>query len=243
MRVRLVVAYDGTNYHGWQIQNNAISVEEVLQEALRELLREPVELIGASRTDAGVHAQGNVAVFDTDTRIPAEKIAIAVNQRLPEDIRVMKSEQVEETFHPRYAVSEKTYEYRISNVPIQLPTERLYSYFVYLPLDIEKMQKAAQLFIGEHDFAGFCSAKSQVQTTVRTIYRCEIEKMGHQICIRVTGSGFLYNMVRIIAGTLIAVGKEKLSPQDVRNAIEAKDRTLAGATAQAQGLFLMEVYY
>ena len=131
MRVRLVVAYDGTNYHGWQIQNNAISVEEVLQEALRELLREPVELIGASRTDAGVHAQGNVAVFDTDTRIPAEKIAIAVNQRLPEDIRVMKSEQVEETFHPRYAVSEKTYEYRISNVPIQLPTERLYSYFVY----------------------------------------------------------------------------------------------------------------
>ena len=120
MRVRLVVAYDGTNYHGWQIQNNAISVEEVLQEALRELLREPVELIGASRTDAGVHAQGNVAVFDTDTRIPAEKIAIAVNQRLPEDIRVMKSEQVEETFHPRYAVSEKTYEYRISNVPIQL---------------------------------------------------------------------------------------------------------------------------
>ena len=130
MRVRLVVAYDGTNYHGWQIQNNAISVEEVLQEALRELLREPVELIGASRTDAGVHAQGNVAVFDTDTRIPAEKIAIAVNQRLPEDIRVMKSEQVEETFHPRYAVSEKTYEYRISNVPIQLPTERLYSYSV-----------------------------------------------------------------------------------------------------------------
>lgn len=161
MRVRLVVAYDGTNYHGWQIQNNAISVEEVLQEALRELLREPVELIGASRTDAGVHAQGNVAVFDTDTRIPAEKIAIAVNQRLPEDIRVMKSEQVEETFHPRYAVSEKTYEYRISNVPIQLPTERLYSYFVYLPLDIEKMQKAAQLFIGEHDFAGFCSAKAR----------------------------------------------------------------------------------
>ena len=159
MRVRLVVAYDGTNYHGWQIQNNAISVEEVLQEALRELLREPVELIGASRTDAGVHAQGNVAVFDTDTRIPAEKIAIAVNQRLPEDIRVMKSEQVEETFHPRYAVSEKTYEYRISNVPIQLPTERLYSYFVYLPLDIEKMHKAAQLLSGNTTLPDSCSAK------------------------------------------------------------------------------------
>ena len=215
MRVRLVVAYDGTNYHGWQIQNNAISVEEVLQEALRELLREPVELIGASRTDAGVHAQGNVAVFDTDTRIPAEKIAIAVNQRLPEDIRVMKSEQVEETFHPRYAVSEKTYEYRISNVPIQLPTERLYSYFVYLPLDIEKMQKAAQLFIGEHDFAGFCSAKSQVQTTVRTIYRCEVEKMGH--------------------------GRREISV--VEEAITKADRALAGPTAPPEGLTLIKINY
>ncbi|CDD36175.1 tRNA pseudouridine synthase A 2 [Roseburia sp. CAG:309] len=243
MRVRLVVAYDGTNYHGWQIQNNAISVEEVLQEALRELLREPVELIGASRTDAGVHAQGNVAVFDTDTRIPAEKIAIAVNQRLPEDIRVMKSEQVEDTFHPRYAVSEKTYEYRISNVPIQLPTERLYSYFVYLPLDIEKMQKAAQLFIGEHDFAGFCSAKSQVQTTVRTIYRCEVEKMGHQICIRVTGSGFLYNMVRIIAGTLIEVGLGRRKISTAEEAITKADRALAGPTAPPEGLTLIKIDY
>ena len=205
MRVRLVVAYDGTNYHGWQIQNNAISVEEVLQEALRELLREPVELIGASRTDAGVHAQGNVAVFDTDTRIPAEKIAIAVNQRLPEDIRVMKSEQVEETFHPRYAVSEKTYEYRISNVPIQLPTERLYSYFVYLPLDIEKM--------------------------------------GHQICIRVTGSGFLYNMVRIIAGTLVEVGLGRREISVVEEAITKADRALAGPTAPPEGLTLIKINY
>ena len=243
MRVRLVVAYDGTNYHGWQIQNNAISVEEVLQEALRELLREPVELIGASRTDAGVHAQGNVAVFDTDTRIPAEKIAIAVNQRLPEDIRVMKSEQVEETFHPRYAVSEKTYEYRISNVPIQLPTERLYSYFVYLPLDIEKMHKAAQLFIGEHDFAGFCSAKSQVQTTVRTIYRCEVEKMGHQICIRVTGSGFLYNMVRAITGTVLYAAEGKFAPEDIPAILERGDRSAAGPTVPPGGLYLTRLWY
>lgn len=243
MRVRLIVAYDGTNYHGWQIQNNAITVEEILQQALCDLLQEPIELVGASRTDAGVHARGNVAVFDTHTRIPAEKIAIAVNQRLPEDIRVMQSEEVEEQFHPRYAESEKTYEYHISNVPIQLPTRRLYSYFVYLPLDVEKMQEAAKLFVGEHDFAGFCSAKSQVQTTVRTIYDCQVEKEGDEICIRVRGNGFLYNMVRIIAGTLVEVGLGRRKLSTVSQAIEKADRSLAGPTAPPEGLTLIKIEY
>lgn len=243
MRVRLIVAYDGTNYHGWQIQKNAITVEEILQQALCDLLQEPIELVGASRTDAGVHARGNVAVFDTHTRIPAEKIAIAVNQRLPEDIRVMQSEEVEEQFHPRYAESEKTYEYHISNVPIQLPTRRLYSYFVYLPLDVEKMQEAAKLFVGEHDFAGFCSAKSQVQTTVRTIYDCQVEKEGDEICIRVRGNGFLYNMVRIIAGTLVEVGLDRRKLSTVSQAIEKADRSLAGPTAPPEGLTLIKIEY
>lgn len=243
MRVRLIVAYDGTNYHGWQIQKNAITVEEILQQALCDLLQEPIELVGASRTDAGVHARGNVAVFDTHTRIPAEKIAIAVNQRLPEDIRVMQSEEVEEQFHPRYAESEKTYEYHISNVPIQLPTRRLYSYFVYLPLDVEKMQEAAKLFVGEHDFAGFCSAKSQVQTTVRTIYDCQVEKEGDEICIRVRGNGFLYNMVRIIAGTLVEVGLGRRERSTVSQAIEKADRSLAGPTAPPEGLTLIKIEY
>ncbi|MDD7350292.1 MAG: tRNA pseudouridine(38-40) synthase TruA [Clostridiales bacterium] len=243
MRVRLIVAYDGTNYHGWQIQKNAITVEEILQQALCDLLQEPIELVGASRTDAGVHAWGNVAVFDTHTRIPAEKIAIAVNQRLPEDIRVMQSEEVEEQFHPRYAESEKTYEYHISNVPIQLPTRRLYSYFVYLPLDVEKMQEAAKLFVGEHDFAGFCSAKSQVQTTVRTIYDCQVEKEGDEICIRVRGNGFLYNMVRIIAGTLVEVGLGRRKLSTVSQAIEKADRSLAGPTAPPEGLTLIKIEY
>lgn len=243
MRVRLIVAYDGTNYHGWQIQKNAITVEEILQQALCDLLQEPIELVGASRTDAGVHARGNVAVFDTHTRIPAEKIAIAVNQRLPEDIRVMQSEEVEEQFHPRYAESEKTYEYHISNVPIQLPTRRLYSYFVYLPLDVEKMQEAAKLFVGEHDFAGFCSAKSQVQTTVRTIYDCQVEKEGDEICIRVRGNGFLYNMVRIIAGTLVEVGLGRRKLSTVSQAIEKADRSLAGPTAPPEGLTLIKIEY
>lgn len=243
MRVRLIIAYDGTNYHGWQIQKNAITVEEILQQALCDLLQEPIELVGASRTDAGVHARGNVAVFDTHTRIPAEKIAIAVNQRLPEDIRVMQSEEVEEQFHPRYAESEKTYEYHISNVPIQLPTRRLYSYFVYLPLDVEKMQEAAKLFVGEHDFAGFCSAKSQVQTTVRTIYDCQVEKEGDEICIRVRGNGFLYNMVRIIAGTLVEVGLDRRKLSTVSQAIEKADRSLAGPTAPPEGLTLIKIEY
>lgn len=243
MRVRLIVAYDGTNYHGWQIQKNAITVEEILQQALCDLLQEPIELVGASRTDAGVHARGNVAVFDTHTRIPAEKIAIAVNQRLPEDIRVMQSEEVEQQFHPRYAESEKTYEYHISNVPIQLPTRRLYSYFVYLPLDVEKMQEAAKLFVGEHDFAGFCSAKSQVQTTVRTIYDCQVEKEGDEICIRVRGNGFLYNMVRIIAGTLVEVGLGRRKLSTVSQAIEKADRSLAGPTAPPEGLTLIKIEY
>ena len=242
-RIRIFVAYDGTNYCGWQIQPNGITIEEKLNKALNRLTGEDIRVIGASRTDSGVHALGNVAVFDTESPIPPERFSYALNQRLPEDIRVMKSEQVEETFHPRYAVSEKTYEYRISNVPIQLPTERLYSYFVYLPLDIEKMHKAAQLFIGEHDFAGFCSAKSQVQTTVRTIYRCEVEKMGHQICIRVTGSGFLYNMVRIIAGTLVEVGLGRRKISTVEEAISKADRALAGPTAPPEGLTLIKIDY
>ena len=177
-RYKMIVAYDGTNYHGWQIQKNAITVEEILQQALCDLLQEPIELVGASRTDAGVHARGNVAVFDTHTRIPAEKIAIAVNQRLPEDIRVMQSEEVEEQFHPRYAESEKTYEYHISNVPIQLPTRRLYSYFVYLPLDVEKMQQAAAYLKGKHDYKSFCGNPRMKKSTVRVVDKIEITRKG-----------------------------------------------------------------
>ena len=145
MRVKLTVAYDGSSYHGWQIQNNALSVEEVLTKALHELLGEEIDL-------------GNVAVFDTNTRIPAEKIAIAVNQRLPEDIRVMRSEKVSLSFHPRHCPSRKTYEYWITNAEIQQPVKRMYSHFVYIPLNVERMRKAAELFRGEHDFGGFCSA-------------------------------------------------------------------------------------
>lgn len=243
MRIKLIVAYDGTAYHGWQIQKNAISVEQILITALRELLQEEIELVGASRTDTGVHALGNVAVFDTETRIPAEKIALALNQRLPEDIRVMQSEEVEKDFHPRYCVSKKTYEYRITNARIQLPTKRLYSYFVYSPLDVERMREAAQYFPGEHDFGGFCSAGSQIKTTVRTIYDIKITQAGEDISIQITGNGFLYNMVRIIAGTLVEVGMGRREPESVKQAIERAERSLAGPTAPACGLTLINIDY
>lgn len=241
MRICLTVAYDGTNYHGWQIQKNAVTIEGILTQALRELLHEEVELAGASRTDAGVHALGNVAVFDTQTRIPADKLAVALNQRLPEDIRIMRSEQVPDSFHPRYAVKRKTYEYSITNAGIQLPTKRLYSYFVYIPLDVERMQMVAPFFIGEHDFAGFCSAGSQIATTVRRIDDIKIIQNGEDIKIQITGNGFLYNMVRIIAGTLVEVGKGRLAPERVRQAIDRADRSLAGPTAPANGLTLLEI--
>lgn len=242
-RILLVVAYDGTNYHGWQFQDNAIAVEQVLTEACKDLFQEEIVLIGASRTDTGVHAMGNVAVFDTDTRIPAEKICYALNQRLPEDIRIQRSFEVPDSFHPRYTKTEKIYEYTIENKKICLPTNRLYSYFVYQQLDIEAMQRAAAYFVGEHDFQSFCAAGSQVKSTVRSIYSMEVEEMGDLVKIRVRGNGFLYNMVRILAGTLIEVGKGRIKPGHMNEIIKSKDRSQAGPTAPAHGLSLIEIKY
>ncbi len=207
-RVRLTVAYDGTNYCGWQIQANGNTVQAELNRHLSQLLQEEIMTIGASRTDAGVHALGNVAVFDTNARMPGEKISYALNQRLPEDIRIQCSEEVAADFHPRYRESEKTYEYRILNRRFPLPTERFYSYFYHYNLDLEKMREGAAYLIGEHDFASFCGAGAQVKTTVRTVTGIDIAKESDIVTIRVTGKGFLYNMVRIITGTLIEIGEE-----------------------------------
>ena len=242
-RVRMVLAYDGTNYCGWQLQPNGITIEEVLNQALSELLREPVAVIGASRTDSGVHAEGAVAVFDTENRMPADKICFALNQRLPEDIRVLQSDEVPLTWHPRKQNCVKTYEYRILNRKISMPTRRLYSHFCYFDMDVEKMQQAAEYLLGEHDFKSFCGAGAQVKTTVRTIYDFQIKKEDDEICMRITGSGFLYNMVRILAGTLIEVGSGARKPEDMLEIIEAKDRKKAGATAPARGLTLIKIQY
>ena len=252
-RILLRIAYDGTDYAGWQIQKNAVTVESVLTEALRDLLKEKIELIGASRTDAGVHALGNVAVFDTETRIPPEKIAIAVNQRLPDSIRVQSSEEVTKKFHPRYCDSIKTYEYTILNASIAIPTESRYSYHVYRNLDIIAMRKAAEVLVGTHDFSAFCSAGSQVKSKVRTIIKVEINEIPlasffrnypqRKIVIRVSGTGFLYNMVRIIVGTLVEAGEGRRSIETVREAVEKGERNLAGPTAPPQGLMLIGIQY
>ena len=242
-RVRLTVSYDGTNYCGWQIQNNGITVEEVLNQALRELLDEEISVIGASRTDSGVHALGNVAVFDTETKIPAEKIALALNQRLPEDVKIQKSEEVPADWHPRFCDSIKTYEYKILNRKIPNPLERFYSYFTYMDLDVAKMKEAAAYIVGEHDFACFCSSGSQVQSTVRRVHSLIVEKNGDMISIRIRGNGFLYNMGRIIAGTLMQVGMGAYSPEYVKEIIASKDRKMAGPTAPACGLTLVGIEY
>lgn len=242
-RVKLTVAYDGTNYRGWQLQPNGVTIEEVLNQHLTELMREPITVIGASRTDSGVHARGNVAIFDTENRMPADKICFALNQRLPEDIRIQKSEEVPLTWHPRKANCTKTYEYKILNCKIPMPLERLYSHFCYHNLDVEKMRQAAQYILGEHDFKSFCTVRTQAEETVRTVYSLDVDKVDDMITIRISGSGFLYNMVRIIAGTLMKVGMGIYPPEHVEEIIDARDRQQAGQTALARGLTLVSLDY
>lgn len=242
-RVMLKVAYDGTNYHGWQIQPNVVTIESVLNKTLSELFHENIKVIGASRTDTGVHAMGNIAVFDTTARIPAEKISYALNQRLPEDIRIQLSTEVASDFHPRHQNSKKTYEYKILNCAFPMPVYRLYSYFTYVKLDVEKMSEAASYLVGEHDFKSFCSTKTVAETTVRTIYDIDVEKSQDMIVIRITGSGFLYNMVRIIAGTLMEAGKGTIAPEHMADILKARDREKAGPTLPACGLTLIGYEY
>lgn len=266
-RVMLTVAYDGTNYSGWQLQPNAVTIESVLNRCLSELTGEAVEVIGASRTDSGVHALGNVAVFDTGSRIPAEKFSYALNQRLPEDIRIRGSVEVAADFHPRHCESIKTYEYRICNAAFPLPTRRLYAHFTYVPLNVSLMEEAAVYLVGEHDFKSFCSVDTQAKTTVRRIEEIRVWEepaMGNdaaggtemlfpaertdaeittcserEIVIRVRGRGFLYNMVRIIAGTLMEVGRGQIAPELMGEILLACDRQKAGPTAPACGLTLI----
>lgn len=239
-RVKLTVAYDGTAYSGFQVQPEAPTIEGELNKHLSALLSEEIRVIGASRTDAGVHALCNVAVFDTESRIPGEKFSYALNQRLPEDIRILGSEEVAPDFHPRHCDSEKTYEYRITVGEFPIPTKRLYSWCTYHKLDAAKMQQAAAYLVGEHDFKSFCSVKTEVESTVRTIYALDVEEQGTDIVIRVRGNGFLYNMVRIIAGTLAEVGKGRINPEKMQEILQNQDRQAAGPTAPPQGLMLVK---
>ncbi len=242
-RIRLTVAYDGTAYCGWQIQPNGITIEEVLNRELSGLTGEKTRVTGASRTDAGVHAMGNIAVFDSETTIPPERVAHALNCRLPEDIAVVKSEEVPGEWHPRREKSVKTYVYRILNREMPDPVRRLTTYHVSFPLDLAKMQEAAGYLKGEHDFKSFCNVRTEVEDTVRTVYDLDVARKEDVITIRIRGNGFLYNMVRIIAGTLLDAGRGAYSPDRVKEILELRNRAAAGATAPPQGLMLMEISY
>ena len=243
-RVKLVVAYDGTNYHGWQLQPGAVTIEQVLNETLTELLGEPIAVIGASRTDSGVHALGNVAVFDTEHRMPGEKVCFALNQRLPADIRIQSSCEVPDGWHPSRCPCVKTYEYRILNRSVELPQQRLHTAFCRVPADVERMRRGAAFLVGEHDFKSFCNVRTQAESTVRRVYDIQVERdAGDVITIRIRGNGFLYNMVRIIAGTLLKTGMGQMEPEAVRTALEARDRQAAGPTAPARGLTLVGIEY
>jgi len=269
-RIMLTVSYDGTNYHGWQLQPGMATIEGELNKALLLLTGEVIQVTGASRTDAGVHALGNVAVFDTMSHIPAGKFSYALNQRLPDGIIIQNSEEVPLDFHPRRCKCRKIYEYTILNRRFPLPEYRNTAHFYYGNLDIEKMQEACKAFTGEHDFAGFCSSGTQAKSTVRTIYSLQVIEnsagsiynmegpgnnsladgldaynldTGRIIKIRVQGNGFLYNMVRIIAGTLIEAGSGRIMPEDMEEIIASCDRSRAGATAPAKGLKLIQILW
>ena len=243
MRIKLTVAYDGTAYAGYQSQTNGVAIQDVLEEAIADLFSEKIRTMNASRTDAGVHAEGNVAVFDAETKMDPSKIAFALNARLPEDIRITCSERVPDDFHPRFQETVKTYEYRILNRVHPDPMLRLYAMHYYYPLDAEKMDRAAKRIVGTHDFSSFCAAGNSTKTTVRTIYEAGVRREGDLITFSVTGNGFLYNMVRILVGTLIEIGSEKREPEEMTEIIEARDRSRAGDTALAKGLVLKEIRY
>lgn len=269
-RILLTVAYDGTGFSGFQAQKSAVpTIERELNRAITELTGAETEVSGASRTDAGVHALCNLAVFDTDSRIPAQKFSNALNVRLPEQICVIDSREVPADFHPRFCDTVKTYDYVIYNAPFPSPRRRRFSFYSYTPFDVERMRQAAQYLVGEHDFKSFCSVHTQAQTTVRTVTGIEvIEKpcaeeqtamlagqgaetesaqeqparrgvSPREIVIRVSGTGFLYNMVRIIAGTLMEAGRGAIEPEQVKSILEACDRSKAGPTAPPEGLTLV----
>lgn len=242
--IKLTIEYDGTNYHGWQIQKNAVTIQEHVEKALSRLLGVQTGVTGCSRTDVGVHAYGQVAHFFTESTIPGEKFSYALNNLLPEDIVVQTSEEVPEDFHSRYASKGKKYRYLICNTAHQSALMRNRACHVRPELDFEQMGKAAAHFVGEHDFAAFQATGGQVRSTVREIYSMSVRKKEDKLIeLEVSGNGFLYNMVRIIAGTLIYVGMGKLSESDIPGIIGGLDRTKAGKTAPAQGLYLMEIYY
>lgn len=241
--IKLTIEYDGTNYHGWQIQKNAKTIQGVILDAIKKLTREEIVLNGSGRTDSKVHAYGQVANFKTNSNIPPERFAHALNRILPDDIVVKKSEEVDMDFHARYSAQAKIYRYLIYNSKFPSPLLRNRAWYVPYSLNFEEMMRAAEFFRGTHDFSAFRAVGSTVESSIRTISRISLEKKSDIISLEVTSNGFLYNMMRIIAGTLVDVGRGKFKCEDVKGIIESRDRKKAGQTAPPEGLYLVRVYY
>lgn len=241
--IKLTIEYEGSDFNGWQKQPNKLNIQGTIEKVLESITGEKVELNASGRTDAGVHAIGQVANFKTNSNIPIEKFAIAINSRLKKTIVVKKAEEVEENFHARYNCKKKTYEYVINNSEYGSAVFRNLAYHIPQKLNVEKMNKASKLFIGEHDFKAFKSSGTSSKSSVRIIYDTSVIKDEDNIKIRLTGNGFLYNMVRIISGTLVDVGLGKMEPEEITRIIEEKDRTKAGKTLPAHGLYLISVEY
>ncbi|MEA4846229.1 MAG: tRNA pseudouridine(38-40) synthase TruA [Clostridiaceae bacterium] len=243
--IKLIIEYDGTNYCGWQVQENGPTIQGSIEKALFKLTGENITVHGSGRTDAGVHARGQVANFTTESSIPQEKFAYALNNKLPGDIVIKESEEVPLDFHARFSAIGKKYSYLIINSRFPSALLRNHAYHVNYceRLDICRIKKAAEAFIGTYDFSGFMATGSKVSDTVRTIYDLSVEQEEELIRFNYKGSGFLYNMVRIITGTLLYSGIGKINPEDMRDIILSKERDRAGVTLPAQGLYLEEVYY
>ena len=241
--IKLTIEYDGKDYNGWQKQPNHLNIQGEIERAIQNVTGEEVELIGSGRTDAGVHAFGQVANFKIESNFPIEKMATAINSQLKQSIRVLKAEEVSLEFHSRYHCHQKTYMYVIENSEQGTAIYRNNTYHISQPLDVEAMQKAASYLEGEHDFSSFKSSGTSSKSSVRTIYKAQVLKEQSRVIIQLTGNGFLYNMVRIIAGTLVDVGLGNILPDEMKNILEAKDRQKAGKTLPAQGLFLANVDY
>ncbi len=241
--IKLTIEYDGKDFNGWQKQPNKLNIQGEIERAIYNITKEEVDLIGSGRTDAGVHAWNQIANFKTNSNISIEKMAIAINSQLKNSIVVKKAEEVDERFHSRYNAKRKTYRYVINNTEYGSAIYRNLEYHFPIKLNVEKMQEAAKYFEGEHDFKAFKSSGTSGKNSVRTIYKAEVKTDGERILIELTGNGFLYNMVRIISGTLLDVGLGKIEPSEIEDIINSKDRTKAGKTLPAHGLYLVKVNY
>ena len=243
MRIKIVLSYDGTDFCGWQRQQNGVSVQQTVEDAVYNLTGEKVTVTASGRTDAGVHAAGQVAHFDTNAHIPPEKFYKAINTFLPDGVKALSSEKSADNFNARKNAKRKTYEYSLYLSDTDLPLKERYATRVYGEIDIGKMRSAARLIEGEHDFKAFSATGGSVKTTVRTVYGITVAKSGEDIKITVCGSGFLYNMVRIIAGALVKTGKGEISESDIIKALETGNRELLGETLPAKGLCLLKAEY